>query len=134
MWAFIGKLVAKVTGNAIKSGVDTAKGVTDIQKNRLDIKLKKQELEGKERLVRMATFEEVKEFDPKIKAIAGYLKDHPCHPDHPSLSRRPYFEAQIGRFVGPLIGVLVGSLIVHFRVLRNGILWIIQHIWRLIHH
>jgi len=46
-----------------------------IRKDRLDIKLKKKELKDqkkkeKEDLIRPATFEEVKEFDPKVRAIS----------------------------------------------------------------
>ena len=79
MWAFLARAIEKVTFGAIKSGLDTVKTGTEIQKNRLEIKSKQQELEEKERLVRPATFEEVKEYDPKVRLIRRKAKFFRLH-------------------------------------------------------
>jgi hypothetical protein len=69
MWTVVAKLLGKIAGGAIKGTVDTAKGITDIQKNRLDIKLKERELEEKESVIKPATFDDVLRFDEKVKRI-----------------------------------------------------------------
>ncbi|MFZ0747025.1 MAG: hypothetical protein WAM85_21660 [Terracidiphilus sp.] len=68
--------ISKITGEAIKSGVETAKSATEIPKNiletqklGLEIEEMKQAAAKVEPVVVPATFEDVKQFDPKYKIL-----------------------------------------------------------------
>ena len=87
---------AKVTGEAIKSGAEIAKTATEIPKNlietekaHLEVRALKDERELKERLLVPATFDEVKEFDPKYRLITRNMScfDHDPAPDYRKAGR-----------------------------------------------
>jgi hypothetical protein len=81
-------LATKITGEAIKTGGEVAKTATEIPKNlvetqkaRLEVEELKLHRAERESLITPATFEQVKEYDPKVARIekrirrAG-LEDH----------------------------------------------------------
>jgi hypothetical protein len=119
MWltAKIVGLFTKATGAAVKGTVDTVKGVTDIEKNRLDIKLKKQELADKERLIQPATFEDIKEYDPKIEEIRRRVVTSSRRVDSPSKSHIDIISNLFSWLV--LLAILLGLITLVMKTLSH---------------
>ena len=64
----------KATASAVKDVTGSVRDVQEIRKTRIETELKARELDRQKSLVTLATFEEVKEFDPKYKQIRSHLE------------------------------------------------------------
>jgi hypothetical protein len=66
-------LFTKSTTGAVKDVTGTVRDVQEIKKARIEIELKRRELDDQKSLITKATFEDVKQFDPKYKLIRQHL-------------------------------------------------------------
>jgi len=85
MWIWLSTLIGKVTGEAIKTGVDTRKSFVETKKAKLEIsKLEDEQLE-RQSLITPASMDDVKKFDHNYQRI---IKNVRTHDEEPPLFHR----------------------------------------------
>ena len=114
VWPLISRLTAGVlksfTGVA-KDATSIAKDTTSIRKDIVETKLAEIELQQKQSSIQLATFQDVKEFDPKYSAILDQAKVDPRHivvDQCRSVVILPFF------VLGLLVLITIASLTIRF--------------------
>jgi hypothetical protein len=104
-------LATKITGEAIKAGGEVAKTATEIPKNLVETQKAHLEVEElkfqkaeRQHLITPATFDDVKEYDPKVKRIEQWTLNH----DYLSPPSIRYFgRFPLGQFLAVCFSVIV---------------------------
>lgn len=120
-------LLAKITGETVKgvtevtkSAVEIPKTLVETEKARLEVLQLRQEREERSRLIVPATFEDVKQFDPKYRQIryqsernSGIVFSLAPKPNHKPALRLRVLLAMV--LIAAVLGGLIGLALAWFR-------------------